>query len=645
MRRFEDMHPVTDDGPDRPGRFAAFVKGATQLRDFLRLVNTRWALFWTAVGLSGVGVIFTLLEIRLLLLLLQSMIRRDGGLVGGGGFASLVVRPLVRLIAGENAALLAVVILLLAMVFIQTVFSYLAAVTVNRQIRDAKSSIRGLIFERYLTFGKLFFDRTSLTRLNTTLMTDTDVVAGRVKSLHQLLAQGLAVLLYGLLLLVIDVRLTLLTTVLLPAVMLSAGWLIRQIWLSAGEMLRTRKMLDEKIFNILSCIPLVQAENYQGEEKRVFAEVSRQEVAAGCRVAQIEELAGPLHHVASVLVLLGLAVFVAATVPADGSADVTGYFVFFIVVLRMAGSLGLMGRSVNAIAKTSPTMARINRMLDDVGKHIVSEGSRELADLRESIEFRHLDFGYRELRRIDGTAADDGASGGTRRPDKQLVLRDLNLRVEKGQMTALVGPTGAGKTTVLNLLLRFYDCPAGSIFVDGIDIREYTVSSLRDQMTYVGQDVQLLNDTLRANICYGITPDLSDEEVMEAAERARIDGLIRRLPGRLDTVIGDRGVQLSGGEKQRVCIARALLKDTPIVLLDEATSALDSETERDIQTAVAAAVRGRTTVVIAHRLSTVRNADTIAVIDKGRVVEQGALTELMDRKAVFHGLWTAQMFE
>lgn len=638
LKRFDDMFPPPGGGPGQPRRMASFAGGLGELRGFLRMVGTRWGLFWGAVALSGIGTFFTLAEIRLLLLLLQSMISPGDGLAAGGGVAALLVRPIMGLIGGGHAALLAVVFLLLATVLIQTVFSYLSAVTVNRQVRDAKNNVRGLLFERYLAFGKLFFDRTSLSLLNTVLMNDTDVVAGRVKSLQQLLSQGLALLLYGLLLLAIDVRLTLLTCVLLPLVMLSAGWLVRWIWHLARHTMATRGRLDERIFNILSCIPLVQAENYEGEEQQIFADVSEREAAAAARVTQIQELAGPLHHVASVAILFGLALFISATTSADNAAKMSGYFVFFIVVLRMAASLGQMGRSVNAIAKTGPTMKRIRDMLDDRDKHIVADGPRDCPGLRESIVFRHLDFGYRLLR----TAAD---SDGTGPPKKGLVLRDFNLTLREGQVTALVGPSGAGKTTVLNLLLRFYDCSPGSIFIDGVDIREFSVASVRDLMTYVGQDVQLFNDTLRANISYGLGEGLSDEDIMAVAKRAKLDHVIQLLPRGLDAVIGDRGVQLSGGEKQRVCIARALLKDRPILLLDEATSALDSETETDIQDAVAAAAKGRTVVVIAHRISTVKNADVIAVIERGRVVEQGTLAELIEREGVFHGLWSAQIFE
>jgi ATP-binding cassette, subfamily B, heavy metal transporter len=224
---------------------------------------------------------------------------------------------------------------------------------------------------------------------------------------------------------------------------------------------------------------------------------------------------------------------------------------------------------------------------------------------------------------------------------ERLILDGLSLEVPAGKMVAIVGPSGAGKSTVSRILLRFYDVAGGRVTIDGQDIRHVTQLSLRAALGVVPQDTVLFNDTVLYNIRYG-RPDATDEEVHEAARLAQIDSFIRALPQGYSTMVGERGLKLSGGEKQRVAIARTILKSPPILLLDEATSALDSHTEKEIQDALDRIARTRTTLVIAHRLSTIVGADNILVLDAGRLVEQGTHNELLAKGGLYASLWNRQ---
>jgi ATP-binding cassette subfamily B protein len=225
-------------------------------------------------------------------------------------------------------------------------------------------------------------------------------------------------------------------------------------------------------------------------------------------------------------------------------------------------------------------------------------------------------------------------------PD-HLVLRGVSLRIAAGETIAFVGPSGAGKTTLCALLPRFYDVDSGRITIDGIDIRDMTLHSLRRQIGVVQQDVFLFGGTVRENIAYGRL-DATDADIRDAARRARLEATIARMPDGYDTLIGERGVKLSGGQKQRLAIARMFLKNPPILILDEATSALDTETERAIQQSLAELAAGRTTLVIAHRLATIRDADRIVVVDERGVVEQGRHGDLLAAGGTYRRLHDAQ---
>jgi len=227
---------------------------------------------------------------------------------------------------------------------------------------------------------------------------------------------------------------------------------------------------------------------------------------------------------------------------------------------------------------------------------------------------------------------------------QQPVIRDVSLSVSRGEVLAIVGPSGAGKTTLLDLIPRFYDPTAGRILIDGQDVRDLTLVSLRQQISIVTQETVLFNDTIAANIAYGC-PDASQESIEAAARQAYVHDVIVRQPNGYRTSIGDRGVKLSGGERQRIAIARALLKNAPILILDEATSALDSESERLVQEALNKLMQGRTVFVIAHRLSTVRHASRIVVLDAGAVVEQGSHEQLLSRAGLYHKLYQNQQIQ
>jgi subfamily B ATP-binding cassette protein MsbA len=301
------------------------------------------------------------------------------------------------------------------------------------------------------------------------------------------------------------------------------------------------------------------------------------------------------------------------------TADLVGYLTAVALVPKSMKQLSGLGV---ALQRGVVGAQLIFELLDTPVEK--DEGKIEIEHASGAISASHVKFRYRD--------------------DQPYVLDDISFEIKPGEMVAMVGRSGGGKSTLATLLQRFYDVDEGSIAIDGIDLRDYKVENLRKHISLVSQNLVLFNDTIRNNIAYGAMNGCSDEEILAAAGKAHALEIIQQQSHGLDTVIGDNGLQLSGGQRQRIAIARAFLKNAPILILDEATSALDNESEQMIQQALNEVMQGRTTIVIAHRLSTIERADKILVVSNGHIVEQGSHAELLQRNGVYKSLYTAKEF-
>jgi ATP-binding cassette subfamily B protein len=418
---------------------------------------------------------------------------------------------------------------------------------------------------------------------------------------------------------IVNPQLALITAVLVPIIAWVSSKYGRGMTRTWGALFGRVGEFNARIEENVGGMRVVQAFANEDHERQLFAKDNARYRATKLDAYRLMAASTSLSYLS--MRLTQLVVMVAGSYFVLQGELTNGGFVGFLLLV---GVFFRPVEKINAVLETYPKgiagFRRYAELLDTAPDIADAPDAVTVEGLRGAIRYEGVTFGY---------------------TPNQTVLRDIDLAITPGETVAFVGPSGAGKTTICSLLPRFYEVEAGRITIDGIDIRSMTLTSLRRQIGIVQQDVFLFAGTIRENIAYGRL-DATEDEIIDAARRARLGGLIEDLPEGLDTVIGERGVKLSGGQKQRLAIARMFLKNPPILILDEATSALDTETERAIQQSLAELAVGRTTLVIAHRLATIQNADRIVVVDESGIAEQGRHQDLLAAGQIYSRLHDAQ---
>ena len=600
-----------------------YRKAATLVRLF-RIMEVTPAYFIVAISSSFIIAFFDGLSIGLLVPLAKGIV--------DGNFNFLLKVPVFKTVIAHFPQLFDKVpakflfILLVGTIFIaaiiKNVLFYLFSLYAAYYRGKCSLNLSKSIFDRYLGFGKLFFDRTSQGYITTT-MDFSESVVGFLDIFKQAINTFFTLAVYMAILFIISFKLMIFSLIIIPVTHYSLKWIIKKIGGTARLQTEASLKLNREVFNILSCIPLVKAYSKEGDAKRKYRDIKELLRKLNFSMAKKVRLVGPIQEIIMLIALLLLISAAAFMLIRGKIGEIAGFFVFFYLLRKTIPLfMDFNGIKVSLIS-AKPRIKKVLDVFNDKDKFCVSEGNRVFRGLERKIEFNHLSFLYKK---------------------NIPVLKDLSFTIEKGKMTAIVGPTGAGKTTIISLIMRFYDCSPSILFMDGVDIREFTSKSLRDHMALVSQETLLFNNTLEYNIGFAIKEKVNEERLIDIAKKARLYDFIMKLPEGFNTEVGDRGIRLSGGEKQRISIARALLKEAEILILDEATSSLDTHTERLIHEAIEEAVKNRTTIVIAHRLSTIKNADKIIVIEKGRFVEGGTLNELLLKKGKFYKYWEEQKF-
>jgi len=521
----------------------------------------------------------------------------------------------------KTASLRRIVIVFFLLFLFKNIFGYAQAFTMAYIERRVMKDIRDDLFSHFQRLPLSYFHKRRAGQLISRVTNDVEVANKGINvSFTNLSRDPILIMMYLGMALVISWKLTIIAFTVLPLSMVVIVRIGKKLRKYSARQQEKMAVLTSILQETVSGIRVVKAfamekfeiDRFKRESERWFKDVFK--------IAAIQKLSSPLTEQLSVLV--GLVILWYGGIQVLGGHGLNAeYFILFLVcIFSLVQPIKALSGVSNSIQEGLAAAERIFRVLDSPIEQVENRGALHISNTRGNIEFNDVSFAY-----------DEG----------EWVLQDISFEVKPGEIVALVGPSGAGKSTLVDLIPRFYEPLKGSITIDGVDIAQVDLNSLRSQMGIVTQEIILFNDTVRNNIAYGMS-HIPDDVLLEATKAANAHQFISEMPEGYNTIIGDRGVKLSGGQRQRISIARAILKNPPILIFDEATSSLDTESELLVQEAIENLMKNRTTIVIAHRLSTVHNVDRILVLKEGRIVQVGTHEQLLNEPGIYKMLYDLQ---
>ncbi len=526
--------------------------------------------------------------------------------------------------SGKESALAYICVVIVVIFFLKNLFRYLAQFFMAPLRNGVVKDLQRELFRKILSLPLSFYSRERRGDLMSRMTNDVKEVEYSIMStLEVTFKEPITIFIFMAGLFFWSAKLTIfvLAMILITALVIGriGKSLKKQSTKGAEKMGRIVSTIEESL-NGLRIIKAFNAEDAQYEK---FKDENRSYFRTMNRILRKRDLSSPLTEFLAMIVV-AVVLWYGGNIVLEGNMEPADFIVYMFVFANLIPPSKAFSNAFYNIQKGLAASERINRVLDEKIHIVEPANPKRIGDFDSKVEFKDVSFAYFNY-------------------DDKKVIDNVNFEVQKGKMVALVGQSGAGKTTLVDLLPRFYDVIGGNIFIDGTDIREYKITDLRDLFGVVSQESILFNDTVFNNIAFGVK-GATKKEVIEAAKIANAHHFIMEMVNGYDTVIGDRGGKLSGGERQRLTIARAILKNPPILILDEATSSLDSESEKLVQDALIKLMKGRTSIVIAHRLSTIQYADEIIVMQDGKIIERGNHIGLMAKKGVYKRLVELQAF-
>lgn len=499
---------------------------------------------------------------------------------------------------------------ILILVWFRSIFIYLGTMYSRKTAFKLAGHIRKTIFEQLQSLSLSYYSQSRSGEIISTIIAEAQDLIQAFQAGTNLITNLATLTAYLVSLILLSWQISL--AVALMFSLLSVGLSTIVGWAREGSFAvsKAKGKMTSAAVELINGIRTIKAFATEDFERERFYAATDELTAAKTRVSLLSDLIKPLTDGVATTILIGIVTLAFVFLVQGGSLNAAELLTFMFVLLRMMPLVSQINSSRGRLTSFQGAVSNIQELLRTDNKIYLPNGSVSFYQLQKSIDLVCVDFSYE--------------------PNKP-VLHNITLSIAKGETTAFIGSSGAGKTTLVDLICRFYDPTGGKIMIDGIDLRQIELNSLRSKMAIVSQDTFIFNTSVRNNIAYGLE-GITDRAIEQAALSANAWDFVQQLPEGLDTVLGDRGVRLSGGQRQRIAIARALLRNPEVLILDEATSALDSVTEKLIQESLERLSVGRTVIAIAHRLSTIINADKVVVLEKGHIVEQGKYQELLKKE-------------
>ena len=518
----------------------------------------------------------------------------------------------------KNETLYKICALILIVFFLKNIFGYMQSYLMAHVEQGLMRDLRNEIYKHLHNLSLSYFTNERTGNLISRVTNDVNVVNGGVSaSFVTLIREPLLIIVFLGMAFTFSWKLTLMSLVVFPFALIFISWIALKLHKESGVSLEKMSDITSVLQETISNVKVVKAFAMEEFEDKKFRRETQSYFRTLLKLTRIRNLANPTTEFLSIVAAVVIIWYGGRQVLISNEMQAAEFLVFLFAIFQIMPPIKELSSVYNRIHEFAAAGERIFEILDTKPAIANVASPVYLKELQESIDFRNVSFKYAN------PDLDEASS--------PLILSNINLRVRKGEIVAIVGPSGGGKTTLVDLIPRFYDVTEGALSIDGVDIRQIELQSLRSNVGIVTQETILFNDTVRSNIAYGLV-DCPEEKVRAAAAAANALAFIEAMPEGFDSIIGDRGVKISGGQRQRLSIARALLKNPPIMIFDEATSALDSESEILVQEAIERLMKNRTSFVIAHRLSTIRNANRIVVIERGAIVQEGRHTELLKQK-------------